>query len=112
MRFGVKFAKDLNFAVLGKARISRQIQLHKVTKEILIFIFVHLTINRERQQHKLVSTKNSNEKNGQKKAPKAVISRTNLPEVKISISVESSSTLNFFVVPSQSRLVAAILKWA
>ena len=50
-------------------------------------------------------------KKEQKKAPKAVNPRTNLPEVKISISVESSSTLNFFVVASQSQLVAA-MKWA
>ena len=91
-----------------------QRQTNSITQryERNIFIFLHLTINRERQQHKLVSTKNSNEKNGQKKAPKAVNSRTNLPEVKISTSVESSTTLNFFVVPSQSRLVAAILKRA
>ena len=41
MCFGVKFAEDLNFAVLGKGRISRQ------RYERDIFIFVHLTINRE-----------------------------------------------------------------
>ena len=39
MRFGVKFAKDLNFAMLGKGRISRQIQLHKDTKEIYLFLY-------------------------------------------------------------------------